>query len=316
MFHELHWGLPIIGYLFLAGVGAGAVLVSASVALGAGAFGRSRFAIARYGAFIGPLPVIVGTAMIVFEIGRPLRILNLFKLINWSPMSIGAWFVGLFIIVATVYALTYLPRRAHFGDRLEPIRRTLAWICVPFAFGVAVYTAVLLGAMPARPFWNSPVIALLFVLSALSGGIASIGLALAVFKDRRAGGDSAAGTEAERDAVLLGKTESMVLIGELVAIVLFILFAYLSINNAREAIAVIMAGGPLAVPFWGLVVVIGILLPALLELSVPAPEGGHRHALRLHRVAAILAPAAVLTGGFALRYIVVVAGQITGPVGV
>ncbi len=35
-----------------------------------------------------------------------------------------------------------------------------------------------------------------------------------------------------------------------------------------------------------------------------------------HRSIEFLVPAAVLVGAFALRYVVVVAGQITGPVGI
>ena len=44
MSEELLWGLPVIGYLFLAGVGAGALTVSASVLLrgGGGGFGGGR----------------------------------------------------------------------------------------------------------------------------------------------------------------------------------------------------------------------------------------------------------------------------------
>ena len=102
MLHELNWGMPVILYLFLAGVGAGTVTVSASVLLrgGGGGFGGRHFAIARYGALIGPLPVIIGTLLLVFELGRPFRALNLFKLINLSPMNIGSWFLGLFIVVS------------------------------------------------------------------------------------------------------------------------------------------------------------------------------------------------------------------------
>ena len=93
---ELVWGMPVILYLFLAGLGAGIVTVSASVLLrgGGGGFGGRHFAIARYGALIGPVPVIIGTSLIVFELGRPFRALNLFKVINLSPMSIGSWLLA------------------------------------------------------------------------------------------------------------------------------------------------------------------------------------------------------------------------------
>ncbi len=99
---ELTWGMPVILYLFLAGLGAGVVTVSSSVLLrgGGGGFGGGHFTLARYGALIGPLPVVVGAGLIVLELGRPFRALNLFKVINLSPMSIGTWLLTTFIVVS------------------------------------------------------------------------------------------------------------------------------------------------------------------------------------------------------------------------
>ena len=107
---ELVWGMPVILYLFLAGLGAGTVTVSGSVLLrgGSGSTGRHSD-IARYGALMGPLLVILGTCLIVFELGRPFRALNLFKVINLSPMNIGSWLLAVFITVSLLYALLFLP---------------------------------------------------------------------------------------------------------------------------------------------------------------------------------------------------------------
>lgn len=311
MFEELYWGLPVIGYLFLAGVGAGAAMVSAAVTLGAGNVGSMRFTIARYGALIAPIPVMLGTMFIIFELGRPFRALNLFKLINLSPMSIGSWVVGLFIVVSMAYALTYISPSTRTGGILSRARHVLAWMCLPLGFGLAVYTAILIGAMPARPFWNSPVIALLFVLSALSGGIASIVLALVLFYRQP-------GTAADhhRSMNLLGGTDAMLLLGELLVILFFLLFAQLSMGNMRVAASVILPSGELGALFWGLVVMVGILLPAGMELSKFVPGTAGSKAITSARAFEFMAAALILIGGFALRYVVVVAGQITGPVGI
>lgn len=310
MEHELTWGLPVISYLFLAGAGAGAVTVSASVLLRGGGFGPSREAVARYGALIGPMPVMLGTFFIIFELGAPFRVLNLFKLINLSPMSIGSWLLAFFIVLSLAYAATFLlPQRWGWMHRA---RIGLAWACLPFGIGVAVYTGVLIGAMPARPFWNSPIIAFLFLLSALSAGVAAIVLAMAL---RRPGGSPEQEEDFDNTAYLLTATDTLLLGGELVIIFLFIMFAHLTIGSTKEAVHVILAGGPLFTAFWGLVVVLGILLPLAVELAMVVPRLLYRHSFRFHRVVDFALPLAILTGGFALRYIVVVAGQITGPVG-
>ena len=70
---ELTWGMPVILYLFLAGLGAGAVTTSSSILLRGGGGFVGHFKLARYGALIGPIPVIVGAGLIVLELGRPFR---------------------------------------------------------------------------------------------------------------------------------------------------------------------------------------------------------------------------------------------------
>ncbi|NMG53138.1 DmsC/YnfH family molybdoenzyme membrane anchor subunit [Aromatoleum aromaticum] len=308
---ELTWGLPVIAYLFMAGAGAGAVVVSASVLLRGGGFGPSREAVARYGALIGPLPVILGTALIVFELGAPFRAFNLFKVINLSPMSIGSWLLGLFMVLSTLYAATFLTPERWRWARTAKI--ALAWICVPIGIGVAVYTGVMIGAMPARPFWNSPIIAFLFLLSALSAGVAAIVLTMTLA--RRRSDDHEVERDFENTSYLLTASDAVLLAGELIIIFLFIMFAHLTIGSTKEAVKVILSGGPLATAFWGIVVALGIVLPLLVELKLVMPRLLYSQEFRSHRAFDVALPVAILVGGFSLRYIVVVAGQITGPVG-
>ena len=188
MGHELNWGLPVIAYLFLAGVGAGALTVSASIFLrsgGGSSIGAGHFTLARYGALIAPLPVMVGCGLLIFElgsfeVGHWFKWINLYKTITLSPMSIGTWLLTVFIIISLIYAYTFLRTVVSPNDRLEPLRKAMAWVGVPLGLGVAVYTGILLGAMPSRPFWNSPILALLFLVSSLSTGVAVLLLAAAI----------------------------------------------------------------------------------------------------------------------------------------
>ena len=317
---DLTWGLPVILYLFLAGMGAGATTVSASMLLRGGGGARGpHLEVARYGALLGPIPVILGVALIVlelgsFEHGNYLRFINLFLVMNLSPMSVGSWLLVAFIVTSSMYGYSFLRTAPMpFGDRLK-WRVPLAWINVPLGLGVCIYTGVLLGAMPSRPFWNSPVLALLFLMSALSTGAALIILARAFIT--RGGLTEEHREIVHKSGYLLASTDTAIIGFEFVSIFLFLMFAYLTVGDVRHAIAVILPGGELASLFWVGVVLIGLVIPGLLELYFVLPSLLYRRKYAVSRWTEMAIAAAVIFGGFMLRYVVVIAGQITGPVGV
>jgi len=337
MEHELTWHYPVIFYLYLAGMGAGAVAIGAYSFLASfGSTGHHYhyFRMARYGALLGPFPVIIGVTLLILELGQPSRPLNLFKVLNLSPMSIGSWFLLVFIFTSLVYACTFLPsfgsKYEALSKRLLPVQHALSILNIPLGVGVAIYTGILLGAMPSRPLWNSPILALLFLVSALSTGIATIILARSIFHghsaeaepDRRVrtrGRRMAAkrpGRRYHETGYLLATTD-LVLIGtELLVIFLFIMFAHLTVGNLKYAMEVILPGGSMAKPFWIGVVLIGLVIPALVELYTAMPRILYNVPFQAHRSVEFLVSVAVLVGGFMLRYVIVVAGQITGPVGI
>lgn len=315
--HELTWGLPVIAYLFMAGMGAGALTASASVLLRGGPSGK-YFSIARYGAFIAPIPVALGSALLVFELGsfqagHWFRFLNLYKVINLSPMSIGTWLLTIFLGVSVLYAFTFLSKDARPGDSQDGLRRLTAWVGIPLGIGVAIYTGVLLGAMPARPFWNSPVLAMLFFLSALSTGVASIILMRALLHRKHVSEQAEA--YYHEGGYILSATDTLLIGLELLAIFLFLMYSHLTIGSVREAVTVILVGGELSTLFWFWVVALGLVIPATIELALLVPRIVHHKAYKSHRALDILVPVVVLIGGFMLRYVVVIAGQITHPIG-
>jgi len=321
MYGELTWGQPVIWYLFLAGVGAGALTASASVLLrgGGGGFGHGHEEIARYGAFLAPLPVIVGSGLLIFELGsfeagNWFRFLNLYKVINLSPMSIGTWLLTFFIILSIVYAYSFLTNAPGLGENRVKIRAALAWVGVPLGIATAVYTGILLGAMPARPFWNSPILALLFLCSSISTGVAVILLTRAILHKRS--DDAEAERHFHESDYLLTATDVMLIGFELLVIFLFIMYAHLTVGAVKESVAVILPGGSLVGLFWWGVIIVGLLIPALIELRYVIPKLLYHRHYASPRAVEIGVSAAVLFGGFLLRYVIVVAGQITGPVGI
>ncbi len=332
--YELHWGLPVIGYLFLAGVGAGAYTVSASVLLrgGGGGFSGDHFNIARYGALLAPIPLIAGTGMIILElgtfqvamaqgdIGLFFRWINLFLTINMSPMSLGSWILGVCILASVAYAYTFLGKDSADGDDKDGLRQGLAWVGVPLGIAVAVYTGILLGAMPARPFWNTPILAMLFLISALSTGVAGILLLRALFSQHHVAPArevaDAGGVSANRATYILASSDAMLIGFEILVIALLVIFAHLTIGNQAQAMSIILPGGALATLFWGGVVAVGLVFPVLIELRYVIPTLLYQQPYEMPRGVEMAVCMVILLGGFMLRYVVVVAGQLTGPMGI
>jgi formate-dependent nitrite reductase membrane component NrfD len=324
---ELVWGLPVVGYLFLAGMGAGALVTSASMLLRS--HGRPAFyRLARYGAIIS-LPLVgVGVFLLVFELGsfqagHWFRWINLYKTINLSPMSIGSWLLLLYFFISAPYVLSFVLPRNGPDDKWRLWRGRLAYVCIALGISVAVYTGVLLGAMPARPLWNSPILAMLFLISSISTGIALVMLTdllvsycdctwLAKYLNWQD-----MGKEGHSEAsYMLAVTDTLLIGFELLVVFLFFMYAHLTVGHVEEAIKVFQPGGELAVLFWLGVVVIGLLIPGLIELSKVAPaligKGQYSHGVFSMLIVSLL----VISGGFLLRYVIVVGGQIARLAGI
>ena len=153
-----------------------------------------------------------------------------------------------------------------------------------------------------------------FLVSALSTGIAMIIFTQALLYEPPP--DNPAAEKLFHQSGYLLTASDLMLIGfELIVIFLFIMFAYLTVGNVEYAVAVVLPGGELAPAFWLWVVVVGLLIPGFIELVYVAPKFLYHRGYESSRTADMVISIAVLAGGFMLRYVVVVAGQITGPVG-
>ena len=78
---------------------------------------------------------------------------------------------------------------------------------------------------------------------------------------------------------------------------------------------ILLPGGELAPLFWTGVILIGLLAPLMLEsffVIRTQYRGGH---FRVPYLFEIIMPLAVILGSFMLRYVIVVGGQLTGPIG-
>ncbi len=316
------WGILVVNYLFLAGVSAGAFAISSfATYIGGPHFRR----VARIGALIAPWPVMVGVGLLVLDLGRPLAFWHLFMVVQYaSPMSIGSWLLTGFVVLSLVYAALWLPAplnnllrvpthpRAlpHF-TRWTPLtpqtirraRAILAALGFPLSLGIGVYTGILLGAVPSRPFWNTPMLAQLFLFSAMSSGTATVLLITALLGTRHE-------TGFEEERRLLVSTDLVLIILEVFMLIPFLLHHALSTWSSASSIELIL-GGEFTLWFWIGVILLGILLPLAIEgyelFPVVLREGATRYSLALSAASGVL----VLVGGFVLRFVFVYAGQVS-----
>jgi formate-dependent nitrite reductase membrane component NrfD len=313
----IEWGFLVVSYLFFGGLSAGIFFVSALATLLRKKDNPGLERIAVRGAWLAPWPVIVGSLLLMFDLGRWDRFYKLFLHIRWtSPMSIGSWLLLLFILISLLYmAATFtaqqrarlvslLPRFLRFrwitNLDLSEKRRMFAMAGLPVSVGVGIYTGVLLGAVQSRPFWNTSLVAQLFLFSALSTGCAALLFALVL--DRK-----------PLDILeirLLYTLDIVALSLELFIVLPYIIHGQLSVQAVRESLQLIL-GGPFTVIFWLFFFTLGLLLPLLMEIREVIPALASRSVSSHGKLFAASAAILVLAGGFLLRYIFVYAGQIS-----
>ena len=319
------WEFLIVNYLFLGGLSAGLFFVSGLATwLQDGDGQPAHPALAKLGALLAPWPVSLGSALLILDLGKPLRFWKLFLHVRWrSPMSIGSWLLVAFTILSLAYLWSWLdgaerqrwlgkvPARvygklpAFLRTWLEadgaPRRRILALAGLPMSVGVGIYTGVLLGAVQSRPFWNTNLVAQMFLFSALSSGAATLVLLRFLGKDRP--GLAEVRFLYGLDIVLMGL--------ELFIVLPYLIHGNLSSLAVKTALHQIL-GGPYTFAFWGLFLGLGLLAPLAVELWEYRPVILGRGTFHVAPKAALAAGALVLLGGYTLRYVFVFAGQATG----
>jgi len=318
MSEELLWGPVDITYIFLGGLAAGGFFISALFVLGGKLDSGGRMAAARYGAFIAVAAAILGALLLPTELGQPFRAWRVYLNFasGWSsPMFYGAWLLLLFIATSFFYALTFISKNGEDLFGWKDAQRTLAYTGLAIGFALGLYYGVLHAAMPARPFWNTPLLPLLFLFSAYATGVAGVILLRSLLHKKS--DDPEAERQYQASGYQLYAWVLAFVLAQLALIALFILFgAGFGALGVRHAVSVILPGGVLAVGFWAWVVLVGLVVPAAIALVYMSPRLFSHGAFTAPRTAGIVLPAALLFGGYMLRYFVVIAGQITGPVGI
>ncbi len=255
------WGWEIPVYLFLGGLAAGLMIISAIAP-------RRESMAMRLLPFAAPLVLSIGMFALFLDLDSKLHVFRFYTAFRiTSPMSWGAW------ILLAIYPATIL-----YG--FNPTR-ALQRANVILGIALGAYTGVLLATLGARALWGSLFLAPLFLVSGFSTA-AALTMLLPIDEEER---------------VTLRRWDLYAIVVELVVLAFF--FIDVAGDERGRAAVALFFGGPYTAAFWAFVVVIGLAAPFFIEIVES----------RRHLRAAVLAPAFLLIGGFALRWIFVAAGQ-------
>lgn len=161
------WGMYIVTFMFLVGASAGGLIVVAGSEL----VGTERYkTLSRLAVVVSVAAVATATGTILPDLGRPQlawRMITQPHLTSPLVWDMAVLLTYLVIGGIDLYLLSR-PRVPHGA------MRRMAQITLPLAVLVHSVTAWIFGLMVARPFWNTPLLAPLFITSALVSGTALV----------------------------------------------------------------------------------------------------------------------------------------------
>jgi len=287
-----HWQIPL--YLFLGGMAAGILCIAALYYIR----GREKdyYTAVRITPFLAPILLVLGLLALFIDLRHKLYFWQLYTNIKLqSPMSWGAWTLMVITPVSFIWCALHI--RDIFPEwdwkykwlkDLEAFfnrfKKTLAWVMLIYGLILGIYTGILLSAFNARPLWNTSILGPLFLASGLSAGAAAT---LIMSKDK-----------AERKQ--FAKID-LVIIGIELFLIIHMFMGYLASTQVQIEAAEMFLGGQYTVSFWVFVVILGLLMPALLEIL---------ELQKLH-IPGLISPLLVIFGSLMLRFIIVYAGQVS-----
>jgi polysulfide reductase chain C len=276
------WGWEIAFYLFLAGLGGGAYVAGVIAD-----FSGWETTISKTGVFLGLPCVAIGCVFLLFDLGSPMNFWRAAMRPSTSWMARGTIIIVVFMIINAIHIGFWIWPFAGVLENAVGARQFIGVLGMIFAFATMIYTGILLGAARPIAFWATAMLPLLFLVSALSTGF----MATILFSSMR-------GVEHDQLAIL-SRIDMLMIILEMF-VVSVVLQATHRLQESRASAELVLRGAASGM-FWFGVVILGLLLPLILEMI----GGGAQWA-------AILAPICGIIGGLLLRK-VVLAGGIHAP---
>jgi polysulfide reductase chain C len=292
----MSWGVEIAADFFIVGLAVGAFLLSAGIKLyyGPNKVLPSEYRkICRIGSYVALVGLGLGSVFLIAHLGRPERFFTmLYRFQPSSVLSWGAWIQLGFTIFAAWYALLW------WRDRPEQAKQRLLVGLVGSVFAVALgmYHGILRTVLKASALWNAGPTTVVSILGFVLTGIAAVTLVIAL---RRRG------EEGLKAILAVRWVFGFAIIAQLFTVLIWIASLYAGPRDAHLAADLLMTRFPLLL--WGGAIGLGLIVPLVLGLYAVIHE---RRDPRLSVAIPAVAAALVLIGGFILRYVIVVAGQL------
>lgn len=275
IFHHMPWSSAYSIYFFTIGISAALFFMSTL------SWYREEFKTLRSSAFyLSFVLLAVSGLLLIGDLSKPARFLNIMNpaYLNFSsPLAWGG--LNLISFGAVSVAYFFMMRKNDDG-----MSRKLAVLGSLLAVGLPIYTGFDLTVHQNRPVWNTPLMPILFVaLSLVSGAAVASFLAGA------------------NEKLLVMLRSFMLWSAAAVGAMLVSLLGTTAYGGTGEELTfMFMTSGTLGMIFIGVGILLGTAAPILLLL---APFGRQQGGVML---AALL----LLVGGMALRYSILVGGQI------
>lgn len=285
VFHQESFGLNIAIYFYLTGLSAGSFILS-TLAYG---FGMDQYKpLGKIGVVLATILLVMAPFFLLVHIGMPHRAWHLFVYLNMaSPITWGSFLLVLYPINCIIYGYFM------FKDN-QRLTKIFGFIGIPLAISVHGYTGFILAFGKARALWNTALMPILFLVSAIVSGIALMILVMVV-RDRFFSKSKHINSEL---IYSLGKLLAWMIVFDLFLVGSDLIVLSISHSDAQAVSHLIMRG---KFSFLFLIVenIFGKIIPFLL-LVVP----------KFRRLATVIAASIlVVIGIFFMRYVVVVGGE-------
>jgi Ni/Fe-hydrogenase subunit HybB-like protein len=320
----ISWGVYITNFVFFIGISHAGTLISAILRVTNAEWRRS---VTRVAESITVFALMVGAPMVLIDMGRIDRILNIIyhgrlnSPLLWDVFSICTYLAGsfTFLYVAMIPDLAILAKKAAPGQKpsllqrfyrtaslgyrgtpeqkhlLERAMHAMSVIIIPVAVSVHTVVSWIFG-MTLRPGWHSTIFGPYFVVGAIYSGTAALIVAMAVFRK----------VYHLENLITMRQFRALgaLLMALTVVYLYFTLSEYLTTWYGGEAVDrrllhVLMGEGPYGIIWWGIVGGCFFLPAFLLVIPVVFP-----HKLSLHRL--VIASILINIGMWLKRYLIIV----------